>query len=172
MDGNIGCHPFNYPSAKPTNMGIVIIARIVDTDTMVAESSVSPPNFSANIVVAAATGEDAAITQAVTIGPVIPKSRRPRSKIIGDTICLNSRVTKGAMPFILKLALARWKPTIIIGIGVFSAPRCFIGSPITDGSVIEKRKNNTPTKELVTPGFIRIFLREIFFKSPLITTTP
>ena len=88
-------------------MGIVIIARIVDTDTIVAESGVSPSNFSANIVVAAATGDDAQITQAVTIGPVIPHALSPRSISAGDIICLKIKVTKGEAPFIFKLEFAR-----------------------------------------------------------------
>lgn len=108
MDGNISCHPFNYPSAKPTNMGIVIIASSVDTDTIVAESSVAPSNFSENIVVAAATGEDAAITQAVTIGPVMPHAQSPSSIITGDTICLKIKVIYGENPFSLRFAFARW----------------------------------------------------------------
>ena len=60
--------------AMPTIIGIVIIESNVVRETPVAESAVSAPNFSENIVVAAANGAAAAIVHAVSTTPVIPKA--------------------------------------------------------------------------------------------------
>lgn len=86
---------------------MVIIDKMVVMDTMVAERDVSPPNFSENIVVAAATGEEAAIVHATKISPVIPQSQSPKIIKAGNTISLNTIDTYADNPFILKLASAK-----------------------------------------------------------------
>ena len=65
----------------PTMTGIVIIESNVVKDTIVAESGVSPSNFSENIVVFAAVGADAAIMQAVRTTPLTSSIQSAKSKI-------------------------------------------------------------------------------------------
>lgn len=57
--------------ASPTISGIVIRENSVDKDTMFTDKAVSRSNFAANMVVAAATGAEAAITQTTRITPRI-----------------------------------------------------------------------------------------------------
>ena len=80
--------------AKPTISGIVITENRVDSVTRFTESFASLSNLAANIVVAAATGADAEITQVISTLPLIPQSIIPPKASTGTTISLNSTQIK------------------------------------------------------------------------------
>ena len=89
------------------NDGIVITDKSVVRDTIVAESGVSAPNFSENIVVFAAEGADAAITHDISTTPLIPRIYSPQSKVIGKITSLSATERYADSPFIYSFAPAR-----------------------------------------------------------------
>ena len=110
-------------------IGIVIRLSNVLIDTKFAERGVLPPNFSANIVVAAATGADAEIASEINKSPLSPKRYIINIISAGNIISLKS-VANIQLKFfrVLNILLfARWKPISIIGKGVFRAATYDIG---------------------------------------------
>lgn len=79
----------------------------VVNDTVVADRPVSASNFSENMVVAAATGADTAMTQATITVPVMEQAYKPKIIKSGDTISRNTMDIQAEVPLTLKLALAR-----------------------------------------------------------------
>lgn len=88
-------------------IGIVIIESKVETETNVAENSVSRLNFSENIVVEAAIGAETAIMIEIKIVLSIFKRKSIPIIIKGERINLYAIVKNVINPFMLNFAVAR-----------------------------------------------------------------
>ena len=142
--------------------------------TSVAASKVSFSYFAENIAVIAAAGEANAIVSATSIVPRIPTIYIMPSAIRGNSNSfktLDSIAPLSRKPLRISL-FDKWYPIIIIGSGVLSPAKKFIGFFITSGTGRENRKTIIPAAMAIMLGLKAKHFGLILLLLPLIRYTP